>query len=350
MSASSPPFDKENSAMLNPSRMNLCSSCFVVLAVACITSSAFSREPERGTLGRDSQGATLGVNIVGDDRGITITRVHENKPAQQMDLRSGDRITLINGRPVRSADDFISAIRNMNPDDEVELDVVRGNSEFAVRGQLEPYDQSVARNVSEQSNDSDAFRDYQDVVKRNRSKAGEQLSTEEFLRDSQRSAERAVDDKRFNSASRQTSFEDSEESNPARTGGVEDRLARVEEQLDRITQELEELRNQIGTGPLSASRDTRGPEFRPRPQAQARPNEIPINSGQQRMNDRWNTENRFEQADLAGARERANLEAARRRANATGARLQQESARDLRRNAPTNRNQVPPEPTAEEPR
>jgi hypothetical protein len=329
--------------------MILCSSCFIALAVACITSPAFGREPERNTPSRDSQGATLGVNIVGDERGITITRVHENKPAHEMDLRSGDRITLINGRPVRSADEFISTIRSLNPDEEVELNVVRGNSEFAVRGPLAPYDQTLAGNLNDQPNDNDAFRDFQDVVNRNRLNAGEQLSTEEFLRDSRRSAERAVDDKRFNSTSRQTNFEDSEESGPAIEGGVEDRLARVEEQLDRIMQELEELRNQIGTGRLTPSRDTSGPQFRPRPQAQARPNEIPINSRQQRMNDRWNTENRFDQADLPGARERANLEAARRRANATGARLQQESARDLRRNAPTNRNQAPPEPTTEEP-
>lgn len=338
---------------MSNSRINVLTMCLAALSLACFVNIMFGQDAERRAASRNAERATLGVNVVdsGDSRGITITRVRDNTPARHMDLRPNDRITMVNGRPVRSAEEFISAIRNMNPDEEVELTIARSGNELTVRSKLIPYNQTDAESVSrtESSNNNDEYENYQRVINRNRSNSDEPISTDEFIRDSQRSAERAVDDKRFNE-NRQTSFEDRDESSPPPTGDVEARLARVEEQLDRITQALEALRDQIGTGRLSASRDTTGPELRPRTPAQARPNEIPVNSRQMRVNDRWNTENRFEQADLAGARERANLEAARRRANQTGARLQQDAARDLQRTAPANRNPVPPEPTTQEPR
>jgi hypothetical protein len=89
--------------------------------------------------GRDNeQDAGLGVTIIASqDRGVIVTRVFRGTPADQMGLQNGDRITQLNGQEVRSVSEFINRIRNMNPGDEVELEVMRNRDEQTVRGELE---------------------------------------------------------------------------------------------------------------------------------------------------------------------------------------------------------------------
>ena len=91
------------------------------------------------------QGASLGISIMGDDQGIAIMRVYPGTPAQQMGLRPRDQITSVNGQNVGSSDEFITAIRSMNPSDEVELGIVREGNPTTLRGKLEPFSQARLR-------------------------------------------------------------------------------------------------------------------------------------------------------------------------------------------------------------
>jgi PDZ domain len=100
------------------------------------------RAPERGERqsnenpDSDEQGG-LGVAVVDDERGVRVVRVYGNTPAQEMGLRPGDYLTHVDGREVESARGFISLIRNMEPGEEVELDIVRNQDERSVSGELE---------------------------------------------------------------------------------------------------------------------------------------------------------------------------------------------------------------------
>jgi hypothetical protein len=299
------------------------------------------------------RGASLGVNITGSNRGVVVTRVHEGTPAQQMGLRSGDRIVSLNGEPVRSADGFIASIRNKNPSDQIELAIIRDQNQQTIRGNLEPYSQARARNPEAVGNND--YRNYQEILNR-----GGPDSTL-WSRDDARNSSGVIDGRLrtptgpitpggpgASDETLQASFEDSGDANRPRSGDVEARLARIEKQLDRISQDLEDLHNIIGPGRLKEDTSTGLDETRTRSQTQPRTNpaqpgtDIKQQSRQIHQNDRWNTENRFEQGDLPGARERAALEAARRQAEQTGARLQQQQ-RELRANS-----QQPPQPKTEQ--
>jgi C-terminal processing protease CtpA/Prc len=103
----------------------------------------FSRDAQRSAGGGDEAG--LGVSIARDQRGegITVIRVHRGSPADEMGLREGDRITHLNGQRVQSSEQFISRIRNMDPGEEVELDVQRDSRERTFRGELESRRQAL---------------------------------------------------------------------------------------------------------------------------------------------------------------------------------------------------------------
>lgn len=306
----------------------------------------FSTEQQQS--GRQ-QGASLGVNIITSGDGIVVTRVQPGTPAQQMGLRPRDRIISINGQPARSADEFISTIRDMNPGDQVELGIARDNGGRTIRGQLEAYNEAIARNPDSSGNDE--FRQYQGIMNRGRSNS-DQLSSIDASPEAQQSRQLFNDSER--SATRQTSFEDRGPSDRPASGDIDARLSRIEQQIDRLTQNVEEIRNTLGSSaPTSGLREAASAELRantPRTQRPAANVALP-NGETVRKNDRWNSENRFEQGDLPGARERAAQEAARRRAEQTGARLQQDARRDTQRSALPNTGlqQNPPDPAAQPP-
>ena len=78
------------------------------------------------------------MNIISEGGpGVVVAQVFPGTPADEMGLQQRDRITQINGQQVRSVDDFINRIRNMNPGDEVVLEVLRNRDERIVRGELE---------------------------------------------------------------------------------------------------------------------------------------------------------------------------------------------------------------------
>lgn len=100
----------------------------------------------------NEQDAGLGVNIISDrGPGVIVTRVFRGTPADQMGIREGDRITQLNGQDVRSVNQFISSIRNMNPGDEVELEVLRNRDERTVRGELESRQEALLLTGRQQS-------------------------------------------------------------------------------------------------------------------------------------------------------------------------------------------------------
>jgi hypothetical protein len=72
-----------------------------------------------------------------------VIRVHRGSPADDMGLREGDRITRLNGREIQSSDEFISRIRNMDPGQEVALEVQRDSGERTFRGELESRQQAL---------------------------------------------------------------------------------------------------------------------------------------------------------------------------------------------------------------
>jgi hypothetical protein len=269
-----------------------------------------SSSAPRNQESRGHRGASLGVNIVSseDGQGVTVMRIHPNTPAQQMGLRPRDRITTLNGEPVRSVDQFISDIRGMNPGDRVELGIVRDSNERTIRGELEGYTDSIAETQSPNGNREN--RPFQSAVAPDRSNRVQSSSPDQFSRDAQRSA------------NLQTIYEEGGEPAGPRSGDLEARLTRVEQQIDRITQDIDEIRNQIGTAPLTPERDTNRTDFRARPQTP--PNQPQPNAQMIKKNDRWSNDNRFDSGDLSAARQRAAQEAARRRAQQLGTELQQQ--------------------------
>ena len=101
---------------------------------------------------RDEQDAGLGVNIISEGGpGVVVSQVFPGTPADEMGLQQRDRITQINGQQVRSVDDFINRIRNMNPGDEVELEVLRNRDERIVRGELESRQEALVLSNRRQS-------------------------------------------------------------------------------------------------------------------------------------------------------------------------------------------------------
>jgi membrane-associated protease RseP (regulator of RpoE activity) len=66
------------------------------------------------------------------DQGALITEVVPESPADDADLRRGDIITAVDGRPVDDDHPLAELILRYAPGDEVELEVLRGRREFSV--------------------------------------------------------------------------------------------------------------------------------------------------------------------------------------------------------------------------
>jgi hypothetical protein len=106
-------------------------------------SQSFTRDSQRG---QGNQQGGLGVGLRSDGReGVVVTQVHDGSPADEMGIRQGDRITAVNGQQVQSVPQFIARIRNMEPGEQIELDIRRNRGgEQTVRGELESRDEALA--------------------------------------------------------------------------------------------------------------------------------------------------------------------------------------------------------------
>jgi len=171
------------------------------------------------------------VNVVSDNGGIIISNVRPGTPAQQMGLRQGDHVQSVNGQPIEAIDQFISIIRGMNAGDQVEIGIVRDQTENKLRGKLEAFGQALARGTDPNSG--------------NERRIGRSL----LNRFSDNMANPNV----------QTSYEERNSSGRRLSGDVEQRLMNLEQQLSQLRQDMSELRTTIGNKSTNESSGSTAP-------------------------------------------------------------------------------------------
>ena len=70
--------------------------------------------------------AELGISFAQNERGgLEVERVIADSPAEMAGIQVGDQIVAINGEAIRNTQQLVSAIRELNPNDQVELRVDR---------------------------------------------------------------------------------------------------------------------------------------------------------------------------------------------------------------------------------
>ena len=78
--------------------------------------------------GRNRNRPYLGVRVdLENKKACTVLEVNDNTPAAKAGLHVGDIITKLAGRPVRTADDLTVVLNSKKVDDEVEVEVKRGD-------------------------------------------------------------------------------------------------------------------------------------------------------------------------------------------------------------------------------
>jgi S1-C subfamily serine protease len=120
------------------------------------------KEIERAYLGVRMADVTEDVAAELDlpvDHGALIERVEDGGPAEEAGLRAaetdfsgqvtdpGDVIVAVDGEPVRSADDVVSAVAGKQPGDTIELEVYRGDDKRTERVELGERPEALGANV-----------------------------------------------------------------------------------------------------------------------------------------------------------------------------------------------------------
>jgi hypothetical protein len=126
-----------------------------------------------------------------------------------MGIQEGDRITQVNGQEVQSTQEFISQIREMNPGDQVQLEVDRNQEEIIVSGQLESRDEALA---------------------------GNQQGGSQSWRQEDGTWQTGYDEQRDSSQ---------QQGRIARGGASDSRIQQIEQQVSRISQQLDQLRSSL---------------------------------------------------------------------------------------------------------
>jgi hypothetical protein len=265
-----------------------------------------TRESQRSELGSSnrSQQGGLGVNIASDGReGIVVLNVHRGSPAEEMGIRPGDRITQVNGQQVDSTQDFITTIRNMDPGEEVQLDIrrARGGGERTVSGELE----SRAEALVERGQQGGRY------GQQERWLSGQES---EFGRQSDRYTQR--DEGSFSGReNRQTSYEEDEQgrfgSSQGRSGQMSDnRIQQLERQVDRLSQQIDDLRTSLrdirrqGGASTNRERTARYDEYESRA-IQSPRRTTDRDEGQRRQpSDRWSDERSSDQQRSGSSEQR----------------------------------------------
>jgi hypothetical protein len=195
-------------------------------------SSEFSRDAQRSASSQRSRQGGLGVNIATDEReGVVVRHVHRGSPAEEMGIRTGDRITQVNGQEVNSTREFVQTIRNMDPGEEVELDIrrARGGGEQTVRGELETRGEALAEHSGDERGE---YRESQ----------WSEGPSREFGGQSDRYTGQQ------NRDNWQTSYEEEEQSTfrGQRSGQMSsERIQQLERQVDRLSQQIDDLRQSL---------------------------------------------------------------------------------------------------------
>jgi len=96
----------------------------------------------------EQDAAWLGVFLSerDSDRGATVTHVYPAGPAARAGLHSGDVIQQIDGQPVNSGNDLVSALEQKHAGDKVEISVLRDNEPLKLTAKLGSRDSFISRN------------------------------------------------------------------------------------------------------------------------------------------------------------------------------------------------------------
>ena len=78
----------------------------------------------------------LGIFLSEDEDGVHITEVKEGSPAEKAGLREGDKIVEVDNRPVDDDGDIRRIIRNLEPGDTVQVEVMRDGKKKTVTATL----------------------------------------------------------------------------------------------------------------------------------------------------------------------------------------------------------------------
>jgi len=176
-------------------------------------------------------GASLGVNVIGSEggQGVVVAGIRRGTPAEQMGLRPRDRILSLNGRPVGSVDEFITAIRGMNAGNQIQLSIDRGGNTRDISGRLEAFREAIAVGEGPVGN----------IIGRAREFAGRDRNG------------RIGDNYRASGENMQTSYEDGSQGG-RQQGNLDARLTRVEQQLDQLMRDVSEIRSSIRSNPSNS--------------------------------------------------------------------------------------------------
>ena len=85
----------------------------------------------RGSIGVEFSGAPSPAlaRVYGVKEGVVISGVRPGTPAEEAGLQTGDTITAVNGKPVKTGDELISVISSTKPGSKVNLSYVRNGSQ-----------------------------------------------------------------------------------------------------------------------------------------------------------------------------------------------------------------------------
>jgi serine protease Do len=85
----------------------------------------------RGSIGVqfNAAGTPAVARVYGVKNGVTISEVVAGKPAEKAGLQTGDTITAVNGKPVKSGDELVSIISAVKPGNKVDVTYVRNGQE-----------------------------------------------------------------------------------------------------------------------------------------------------------------------------------------------------------------------------
>jgi serine protease Do len=85
----------------------------------------------RGSIGVQfsAQAMPAVARMYGVKNGVTISEVISGKPAEKAGLQTGDTITAVNGRPVKTGEELVSIISSVHPGNKVDITYVRNGQQ-----------------------------------------------------------------------------------------------------------------------------------------------------------------------------------------------------------------------------
>lgn len=83
-----------------------------------------------------SNKAMLGVSFEKDDKGVKVTEVVQESAAEKAGIKKGDIITAINGDNISQENDLVRLIGKHNPEDIVDVKILRDGKENILKAQL----------------------------------------------------------------------------------------------------------------------------------------------------------------------------------------------------------------------